>query len=296
MSRKRVIPMSEEEHRAKAREYAKRYYAKPGNKEKHRQYYAEYFADPVRKEKQRETMKRYFQTETGQSVLQRQIESGYYTYGKGAIANLKAGAEARGIRFSLTQQSLEAWWKGTEEVCEYCQISVEEYMRLRDIVVQYDGYNHQIHRFKRVFKTTKQQKISRLTLDRKDNCRGYEIGNLAKACWFCNNIKSDFFTAKEMKAMMPRIIAQLQQAIREEETSCFYVPKPRKPESLFAEPDTFQVQESGVHYAVDAAKDSMIEDQEVISLLQEQNAKLQQIIQLMESDATKGVILCDGTD
>lgn len=174
-----------------------------------------------RRSNARKYIKRYCASQKGKE---------YYTYGKGAIANLKANAEKRGIQFSLTQESLEAWWKGTEEVCEYCKTTAEEYVRLRDIVMQYDGCNHQISRFKRAFKSTRHQQISRLTLDRKDNYRGYEISNLAKACWFCNNIKGDFFTVKEMKAMMPRIISQLQQAIREEETSCFHVPDSQQPE------------------------------------------------------------------
>lgn len=212
MSRKRMIPMSEEDRRMKARAYAKQYYAKPENKEKHRQYYAEYFADPVRKEKHRETVKRYSKTEEG-------------TY-----LNIKNGAKSRNIPFLLTQAEFQMWWNGTEDICEYCKTTAEEYVRLRDIVMQYDGCNHQISRFKRAFKSTRHQQISRLTLDRKDNSRGYEISNLAKACWFCNNIKGDFFTVKEMKAMMPRIIAQLQQAIREEETSCFHVPDSQQPE------------------------------------------------------------------
>ena len=192
------------------------------------------FTPEERKERNRQYAKRYARTEQGKAsiarAIKRQVDSGYYIYGKGAIANLKASAELRDIRFSLMQSELESFWKTTENTCQYCKITLKEYMRLRDFVIQYRGDDYKILRFKRSLKTATQQKISRLTLDRKDNCRGYEVGNLAKACWFCNNIKSDFFTAKEMKAMMPRIISQLQQAIRDEETSCFYASASRRPE------------------------------------------------------------------
>ena len=38
----------------------------------------------------------------------------------------------------------------------------------------------------------------RLEIDRKDNNKGYEKGNLALCCCRCNTIKSDFFTEEEM--------------------------------------------------------------------------------------------------
>jgi hypothetical protein len=39
---------------------------------------------------------------------------------------------------------------------------------------------------------------NRLTVDRLDNNKGYENGNLALSCMRCNGVKSDYFTEEEM--------------------------------------------------------------------------------------------------
>ena len=44
------------------------------------------------------------------------------------------------------------------------------------------------------------------TIDRLDNSKGYISGNLAMCCYRCNRIKSDFFTASEMKEIAEKYI------------------------------------------------------------------------------------------
>ena len=53
-------------------------------------------------------------------------------------------------------------------------------------------------------------KIRRLTVDRKDNDKGYSLDNMVLACHRCNSIKGDWFSYDEMKEiaekyMIPRI-------------------------------------------------------------------------------------------
>lgn len=43
------------------------------------------------------------------------------------------------------------------------------------------------------------QENSRLTIDRLDNKKGYEKGNIALACFPCNKVKGETLTTQEMK-------------------------------------------------------------------------------------------------
>ena len=55
-----------------------------------------------------------------------------------------------------------------------------------------------------------------MTIDRKNNAKGYDVKNMAKACWICNSLKHDFFSPRDMKRIGPRIIAQLQAELEKE--------------------------------------------------------------------------------
>jgi hypothetical protein len=159
----------------------------------------------------------YFKTAKGKAALacavKRQQAAGYYRFGKGAIPILKQGAKARGIAFSLTAESLEAWWRQVPDACSYCGITTEGYKSLRDFVVSYDGTDYEILKFRRVFKSSKHAAINWLTLDRTDNSRGYELDNLVKCCWFCNSIKGSLLTPLDMKMIAKNLIQRLQQRI-----------------------------------------------------------------------------------
>lgn len=43
------------------------------------------------------------------------------------------------------------------------------------------------------------ERSKRLTIDRMDNNKGYDLDNICLACEVCNHIKSDVFTVEEMK-------------------------------------------------------------------------------------------------
>jgi hypothetical protein len=131
-------------------------------------------------------------------AVNRQTKKGYYKYGNGAINNMSISAKKRGIEFNLTERELKSWWLQVEDKCNYCGITIKEYRELRDFIQSYSGTNWKIKRFKKFFKQEAHSKINDMTIDRKDNSKGYEISNIVKACWFCNSLKSDFYTEEEM--------------------------------------------------------------------------------------------------
>lgn len=171
----------------------------------------------------KDCVRAYQRSERGRISLRRAIqkkqEEGYYRYGRGAIPILRQGAEKRGVPFSLSPEGLESWWSETPDNCEYCRCTLEQFRELRDFVLLYEGANREITKFKRVFATSKQAKIGWLTIDRRDNVNGYSVGNLVKACWFCNYIKGSFLEYEDMKIIGPRVIERLRREIGQQRTS-----------------------------------------------------------------------------
>src|ERR1039458_3522258 len=102
---------------------------------------AAYFKTERGREALRKAQTRYFSSEKGKATLKRgikkQVDAGYYRFGKGAIPILRQGAKARGISFALTAETLEAWWRSVPDSCVYCGISIEEYRKLRDLILGY---------------------------------------------------------------------------------------------------------------------------------------------------------------
>ena len=159
----------------------------------------------------------YLKTDRGRAALARGAKrlqaAGYWRFGKGAIANIRNGAAKRGLTFKLTEDTLEAWWRDTPDVCVYCGISTEEFIRLRDWVLTYASDDYEITKFRRVFKSPKHAASNWLSLDRLDNSRGYEYNNLVKSCWFCNSIKGSLLTHEDMLKIAPEIIKRLRRHI-----------------------------------------------------------------------------------
>ena len=76
----------------------------------------------------------------------------------------------------IKPKDFQAWYDSQEKRCVYCNIEVQ------DLRINQSPNN----RF-------------RLTIDRKDNKRNYDLENLVLACGLCNRIKSNIFTYLEMK-------------------------------------------------------------------------------------------------
>jgi 5-methylcytosine-specific restriction endonuclease McrA len=112
----------------------------------------------------------------------------YYAENRDAVADrrrtnpkslysiIRRNARNRSIDFPLLLEDFVSWFLESKKVCRYCGIPVE--------------------RLRVVDKSKKMAK--RLSIDRIDNNRGYEIDNIALACMLCNFIKSNIFTGDEM--------------------------------------------------------------------------------------------------
>ena len=138
-------------------------------------------------------------------------------YSKAKFDQLKQRAEKKKLDFYLTEEEFQRWWYESMNVCFYCAINTGSYRRVRDFILEYEGDNFKINRFKKFFLNRNHWKLEWLVLDLIDSDKGYEISNLAKVCWFCKRLKGNFFTADEMIEISPRIIEDLVEEINEEE-------------------------------------------------------------------------------
>lgn len=159
-------------------------------------------------------------TDKGKKNVERaqkkQFESGYFKYGKGAISNMSKSAEKRGISFELTENLLKEWWVNSSDCCHYCGITIDKYRKIRDFILNYNGDNYNILRYKKFFNLDIHAKISDMTIDRKNNDCGYTLDNIVKSCWICNSMKSDFFSEAEMKIVGKMLIKQISLLMEEE--------------------------------------------------------------------------------
>lgn len=98
----------------------------------------------------------------------------------------KCNAKSNGIEFLLKRDEFISWYKEQPRQCTYCGLPEHEISRLTAYMP-----NTNTHR---------------LTLDRIDSSKGYEIGNICLSCARCNLIKSDFFTSSEMKEVAEKYV------------------------------------------------------------------------------------------
>jgi hypothetical protein len=127
-----------------------------------------------RKEKEKVRRKKYY------PVLQERRKTNRYTLcGQGAVSRMRAASSKRGQEFTLTKEELQEWWDRTPDVCEYCGHSVEEYISIKNRIVQYGG-NHPLMKSicSRCLLSGGQKNMNHLTIDRKDNSKGYTTSNM----------------------------------------------------------------------------------------------------------------------
>lgn len=77
----------------------------------------------------------------------------------------------------LTREEFHVWYEKEPKFCVYCGIKEEDLSKIKDTV---------------------NNRVFRLTIDRKDSNQGYIIENIVLSCRRCNYIKCDIFTAEEM--------------------------------------------------------------------------------------------------
>ena len=101
----------------------------------------------------------------------------YLLTANGIYSHLKYESKRRKIKILFTKKEFEHWYNKQEQICYYCARTVKEIIN------------------------DKKERINvkfRLSIDRKNNKKGYTINNIVLACYRCNCIKSEYFTAKEM--------------------------------------------------------------------------------------------------
>jgi len=90
---------------------------------------------------------------------------------------LRGSARERWLDFSFTFKDFNIWYNKQEQKCIYCNRTLEE---IKNDNRENDKYKH------------------RLTIDRKNNAKGYILSNIGLACYRCNTIKGEYFTEQEM--------------------------------------------------------------------------------------------------
>lgn len=90
---------------------------------------------------------------------------------------------------NMTRAEYLEWALAQRRVCKYCGILESDLEALS-------------------LRTSIGRILQKLGVDRLDNERGYEIGNIALCCFVCNKTKSNVFTTKEMLSIGP-IVGQI---------------------------------------------------------------------------------------
>ena len=95
---------------------------------------------------------------------------------------IKGRAKKRGVRLAITREGFIGWFNAQKDDCHYCRRPLT-------------GYENGAP--------------EGLTVDRKDNNRGYELGNLVLACMRCNTMKGSWLTEKQMIEIAHKYLEEL---------------------------------------------------------------------------------------
>ena len=133
------------------------------------------------KEKYRISHKKYFESHKEQYRKYRR--EWRYNNPAGIYATIKDGLDRkkmpRKILVKISKEEFIEWYNSQEQICFYCKRIYEETR------IEAKTYNNG-------------WKVNRLTIDRVDNTKGYEKGNIVLACSRCNSIKGNYFSKDEM--------------------------------------------------------------------------------------------------
>jgi len=96
----------------------------------------------------------------------------------------------------ISRDEFFAWLAHAQRQCHYCGVAEEQLGRLHAAL----GLA---------------RRSTRLEIDRRDNDRPYETGNLVLACYVCNAHKVDFFSESEFLEIAKHFITpKVQQLLR----------------------------------------------------------------------------------
>ena len=121
-----------------------------------------------------ESRKRYF--EAHKEAYRKYRREWRYNTPAGIYGTIKGSIRNKNQHFlKITMKEFIDWYNSQGKICFYCKRTYEQSLS--------DPLN---------------KRVNRLTIDRIDNSRGYENGNLTLACLRCNAIKNNYFTKDEM--------------------------------------------------------------------------------------------------
>ena len=84
---------------------------------------------------------------------------------------IKSRAHKRNIGLVISKEEFIEWFNSQKDICHYCSSPLTEY---------------------------KNGSLTGLTIDRRDNNKPYELGNLALSCMRCNVMKGSWLTEEQM--------------------------------------------------------------------------------------------------
>jgi len=140
-------------------------------KEEHRKELKKYIKDYHQIHKNE--AKKYYKFNKNK-IIKRQKD--YYKTPTGIYNQLKGNAKHRNIEFNIKKEIFIEWYQTQDQKCHYCERTPKESRQI-------DGFG---------------KNIQRLTIDRKNNDKGYILNNIVLSCIKCNDIKGNYFTEKEM--------------------------------------------------------------------------------------------------
>jgi hypothetical protein len=150
---------------------------KPLIKEKNRNF--RYINEERKRKKAREKKRLWENKNKEKRKKQRKIWDWKNKYSPKRIwGALKYRSNRRGIIDLISFTDFIEWYNKELKICCYCKIK------------EGDLKKYSLHKTKK--------NVKRLTIERKNNSKGYIKGNLALSCFRCNFIKGNFFTHEEM--------------------------------------------------------------------------------------------------
>lgn len=119
------------------------------------------------------------------AALYRATPEGIYNNIKGRATFYKNHQPEIYKPMNMTKEDFKSWYVDEVKICAYCDIP-EEHIGL--------------------IKTRFDKRVKRLSIDCRDNSKGYSRDNLVLACNLCNLIKKNIFTFDEMRDIAQRHI------------------------------------------------------------------------------------------
>lgn len=139
-----------------------------------------------------EKRKLYYQTRYKKHKKRlRKINQAYSVTPAGIYCMLKWHGTGKKYGVKITKEQFIKWYKSQKRVCHYCKRTEIECKK--DASKWMWAINSK----------------RRLSIDRRNNEKGYTLKNMVLSCYVCNKIKGNFFTETEMKQVGKIVRAKL---------------------------------------------------------------------------------------